>query len=173
MISLNVFWSDILRYLAVGQAFLIIMLICVVIARYTFKLSITKVRDTALPWHIVLIGLSYIGLATFVLMEVRDRFGQVLTWRTPMTLIVFGLGDAALIFMMMHLSVQRIIVAALVEKMATKLQDDLDELRQTTMLAARKAEVAASKAEIAAETVQSTHTVVTELKDKWEDGNHG
>lgn len=169
--SLPSFWSDILRYFVFGQAFILLVLIIVVIARYSFKLSITKFRDHALPWHIVLIGLSYTTWALISIFGVRERLGLEMTWRTPAALFAATAGNAAMIFMLLHLSVQRIVVAALIGKMASKLQDDIEQLKSTAALAAEQAIAAATKADVAATTGAQTHAAVSEIKHRLEN-NH-
>lgn len=171
MTTLTPFWSDMLRYFVFGQAFILIVLIITVIARYSFKLSITKARDHALPWHIVLIGISYAIWAFISIFGVRERLGLDMTWRTPAALFAATAGNAAMIFMLLHLSVQRIVVAALIDKMASRLQDDIEQLKSTTSTAAEKANTAAQLAEKAAETGQQTHAAVSEIKQRLEN-NH-
>lgn len=159
------FWSDLLRYVTFGQAFIVVVLTSVIVARYSFKLSLSKARERALPWHIVLIGSSYLGLTLFALFDLRDYVGTPLTWRAPAALFCFATGDAGFVFMLIHLSIQRLIVTAVVDKMSIKLADDLDELKEKTIVAASKAEVAALKAE-------ETNETVCEIKKKLEDGNN-
>lgn len=170
MTPLTPFWSDMLRYFVFGQAFMLLMLIIVVTARYSFKLSVTKAREGALPWHIVLIGASYVAWALIAIFGVRERLGLDMTWRTPAALFAATAGNAAMIFMLLHLSVQRIIVAALIGKMASRLQDDIDELKTATTAAAEQATAAAKKAEAAATTGAQTHAAVSQIKERLENG---
>ena len=52
--------------------------------------------------HIVTIALSYVLLTLFVGLELVDRFGDPLTYRTPLGIIAFGLGDYALATMVKY-----------------------------------------------------------------------
>lgn len=163
---MNPLWADILRYLAFGQGFLVIVITSFIVARYSFKLSILKARDQALPWHIFLIGLSYIGAIFLCIASLREHLGEGWTWRIPACLFIFAVGDAAFIFMLLHLSVQRLIVAAVIDKMSAQVLKDLEQLKKTATLAAQKAEAAAK-------TGQQTHEAVAEVKKILKDGHSG
>jgi hypothetical protein len=156
-------WPDALRYLCFGQAFIIVIFTAVIIARYSFKLALLKRsgqgRDRALPWHIVLIGISYLGLTSYVVMSLREHLGEDLSWRVPTALIFFACGNAAFIFMWAHLSVQRVIVAAVIDKLASKITDDIDELKKHSVAAA----VASDKVSA---TVEQTHAKVEKIEQK-------
>lgn len=114
---------DILRFLAFGQAFFVVVLSVWAIGRYLRKIIEADKDERALPAHIILIATSYVGLVIWACYEIYLHIGYPMTWRTPAGLFLFAMGDAALIFMMVHLSLRRMIVA----RMMAQAQKEAEE----------------------------------------------
>lgn len=107
---------NILRYIAIGQAMTIFLMTVATIFRYAFKAVVVPRIDRALPIHVVLVGLSYL---IFVGIETSDRvarLGEEATWRLWWSIPALMLGNGALIFMLAHLSVHRLLVKAILER---------------------------------------------------------
>lgn len=152
---------DILRYFAFGQALLVLVLTIMIVIRYSHKLVSVPKEARVLPAHIVCISLSYLGLIGFVILEMRQRLGSVFSYRIPLSIISFTLGDLALIFMLIHLAVHRLLVTSVLQK--AKEQAVLELVRQ--------GEQTQSKLNQVTELVEKTAHVAEEIKSTVQNGN--
>ncbi len=181
---------DLIRVITFGQAAIVVVLSIWVVIRYTIKIFKAEPNDRALPIHIALVGTSYLGLIVSHTCEIYARAGQPLTWRSYSGLILFGLGDAALMFMMIHLSMKRTIVTAVLAKareeaaieavrlaanterhrnrmedLAGRTHDHIVEMHEDTAVAADKAAVAVTKAENIEEVGTDTNKRVRNMEN--------
>lgn len=126
MITIATFIQDFWRYIVFSQAIFVSCLTLFIIIRYIYLFTNTPSKDKALPIHIICISSSYLILTVCALFEMRLRLGQAYTWRTPIYLFAFSLGDLGLIFMLIHLSVKRILVKAILSEAARQAKADMD-----------------------------------------------
>lgn len=119
-------WPDLLRTFALGQASFVLILTILVVIRYSARLAKAPAGDRALPAHITLIGLSYLGMTVHILWDLHEHVGMPITWRTPSSLVWFTFGDAALIFMLVHLSIRRHLVTAVLTRAEQATAIELD-----------------------------------------------
>lgn len=118
---------DFWRYLAFGQAAIVALLSTGILIRYAFIFKNTPQKEKALPLHIICISASYLMLTVSALFELRLRLGGSYTWRTPVYLVAFSLGDIALIFMLIHISVKRILIRAILEEATAQTKREFEE----------------------------------------------
>lgn len=99
--------DNFLRGFVFAQAGVVFFITLCIIVRYSMKVAVTHKKDRAKPWHIILIGLSYLWATLLICMVMSER------WNTPLTYVayngagIFILGDIALLLMLSHLFVQR------------------------------------------------------------------
>ncbi len=153
-------------------AFVFIITIAIVI-RYAMKLALTKQEDRALPWHIMLISLSYLTAVIFICIELRMRWGLPMTYRVPLAAFIFILGDAALIFMLSHLFVQRKMVDEIHDHAAEKLEEEkrelAAELRKQTSGLAQMIKGAGEKADEAYHEANAVNEKIASLREEVSD----
>ncbi len=108
--------ADILRKLAFGQAFVIVLMTGWIVVRYARKIVRAPREERAMPTHIALVGISHIGMAGFIIYDLFERLGQIPSWRIPTALSIFTFSVAAMVFMVSHLSARRILASAFARK---------------------------------------------------------
>ncbi len=69
------------RGIVFTQAAFVFLMTLAIIVRYAMKLVLTKSKDRALPWHIMLISASYLWATVFICLELSARWGDELTYR--------------------------------------------------------------------------------------------
>lgn len=106
---------DFWRGVTFAQAGIVVVLTTIIIARYR---NIPRSPDRAFPLHIAGIGTSYLLACVFMVLELIARWNNGYSYRIPLALVTFALGDAALIFMLVHLSVQRKHIGAIRQRVA-------------------------------------------------------
>ncbi len=153
-------------------AFVFLMTIAIVI-RYAMKLALTKQEDRALPWHIMLISLSYLAAVVFICIELRMRWGLPMTYRVPLAAFIFILGDAALIFMLSHLFMQRKMLGEIHDHAAEKLEEEkrelAAELRKQTSGLAQMIKGAGEKADEAYHEANAVNEKIASLREEVSD----
>lgn len=189
--EINVFTADVLRYFCLFQAAIIASLTLIVFFRYAIKIYAAKPEDRALPTHVALISLSYMGLVVIAVIELWQRFGDTPSWRLPLDLILFTMGNGALIYMLIHLSLKRTLVKAVLERarieteqellretqrqseridrmerVGQKTSDSLTELREETSAAKDTAREVSDKADVIGESTKDTNTRVRDIQGK-------
>lgn len=101
-------WAAVLRFIVFGQGGMVLLLSIGIIVRYILLLKASPSGGgRALPIHIFMVSLSYILATIFICLELWFRIGDSMTYRTPMALVIFALGDVALVSMLTHLVIQR------------------------------------------------------------------
>lgn len=101
-------WPDLLRFIVFGQGAVVFCLSAIIIVRYILLLKASPSGGgRALPIHIFMVSTSYMLATIFICLELWFRIGEALSYRTPLALITFALGDVSLISMLTHLIIQR------------------------------------------------------------------
>lgn len=132
--------SNFFRGFVFAQAAFVFLITLAIVIRYATKLALTKQEDRARPWHILLIGGSYLWATILICMVVRERWGGPMTYVGYNAAGIFLLGDAALLFMLSHLLVQRKMMGEIYEYAAREAIEEKRELaaelkKQTSGLA--------------------------------------
>lgn len=125
-ISISV--ADILRYFCLVQACFLTMFGVLSILRYGRKIYKPE-SDRALPAHVTLIAFSYLGFIWISMIELWRNFGLAMTWRLPCDLIFLVLGDGAMIFLIIHLSVKRMLIRTVLDQARKETEDQLTRER--------------------------------------------
>ncbi len=153
-------------------AFVFIITIAIVI-RYAMKLALTKQEDRARPWHILLIGTSYLWATVLISLVLRERWGDPLTYVAYNAFGIFLLGDAALLFMLSHLFVQRKMVDEIHDHAAEKLEEEkrelAAELRKQTSGLAQMIKGAGEKADEAYHEANAVNEKIASLREEVSD----
>lgn len=152
---MNIELADAIRRLAFGQAFVIAILTIWTIVRYMGKAIVVPATDRALPLHVALIATSYLCMVSFVVQSLRERMGEALSWRTPLSFLAFSLGLGALVFMMAHLSARRILSSVFRLKVEAEATKEM----------ARQVKRAEDRMQRMEEVGQHTHDNVQEMKE--------
>lgn len=132
---------DYWRVFALGQAVLVLMMTVFIIIRYLILLKKMEWKQRALPAHVILISISYLMMIVGSLIELHERIGTPGTWRSYLYPTAFLIGDIALIFMLLHLSVQRILVTAVLKQAQIQLKADRQHKENTERLDVIAAEI--------------------------------
>ncbi len=144
---------DFWRGLVFAQAALVFMMTLAILVKYSLAWALKPKEDRTMPWHIALISTSYLLATVFVCIEIRTRWGESLTYRTPLAGAIFILGDAALIFMLVHLSIQRQYMGQIrehiIQEAAQEKTDLALELKRQTGGLAQMIKAAGEKADSA------------------------
>ena len=156
------------------QAVLVFVMTAAVVVRYGIALAHVKTRDRVLPLHIVCISLSYLLATVFIGYELWLYWDAPMTYRVPFAAAIFVLGDAGLIFMLVHISVQRKFigkvrahVTAETEREKTELAAELKQ--QTSGLATMIMEVGA-KADQAYHEANAVNSKIATLHEEIQEG---
>lgn len=110
------------------QAALVFLMTLVIVIRYGMAFALASRKDRALPLHVLSIAISYLLATIYIVMEIRTRWDMPTTYRTPMAAVIFILGDAALVFMLMHITVQRKFLGQVREHVANEVVIEKAEL---------------------------------------------
>lgn len=105
---MNIVLLDVLRILGCIQASIVVCMSSWIIIRYARALKeATDAPRRVLVYHVVCIGLSYIVLTVIATVEIIHRYGSPFTWRTPLGLLAFSLGDLGLFLMLFRIVLMR------------------------------------------------------------------
>lgn len=159
------------------QAAFVFLITIAIVIRYAMRMVLTKKEDSARPWHIVLIGGSYLWAIIFICIELRDRWGLPLTWRAFNAAGIFILGDAALLFMLSHLLVQRRLMGDITDHVAREAVEEkralAAELKKQTSGLAQMIRNVGQKADDAYHEANDVNTKISgfnrEVSDKLSD----
>lgn len=103
---------DLLRTVALVQAAFVSAATLDIVRRYLPVLKTATDRNQRLlAYHIVLIGLSYTGGNVSICIDLMARYGQGWSWRLPLCLFIFSVGDLALCLMIWRLILTRRLLA--------------------------------------------------------------
>lgn len=162
--------SNFWRGIIFCQAGLVFAMTIAVIIRYSLALALTQNKDRVLPYHVLAISTSYLLSTIFIVLEIHARWNEPLTYRTPLAGAIFILGDAALIFMLMHMAVQRQYIGHIrdyVEEKSKQEKDDLAKelLHQTSGLSDQIKEIG-DKAEHAYHAANNVNEKIAHLQSE-------
>jgi hypothetical protein len=100
--------TNFLRIVATIQATFVITATIIIILRYIPIIKVAKDRtERLLAWHVVSLGISFVSANIFICIEFLARYGDFMTWRLPLSLFVFSVGDAGLCLMIWRLVITR------------------------------------------------------------------
>lgn len=126
---------------------------------YFYKLANqTASKGVLLPWHIILISFSYLGLLAWTLIDLKAHFGEGPTWRIWTSLIFYTAGDAALIFMVAHMTLRKVLVRAVLDQAKAEVAEEL--LKQQQHVTDKVNEIAKTTAQTAETTARTAKTAV-------------
>lgn len=97
---------DKIRMLVIGHGISVFIFTVIVVLRYArilMKHPIIYRRDRRIPWHIISTALSYFLLTIFVCVSLLNRMGESLSWRVPLAICSFLLGNIGLFLMASYL----------------------------------------------------------------------
>lgn len=105
---MNTVLLDVLRLVGCLQAFIVVAMTTWIVIRYAAALKDATNRPRRiLVYHIICIGVSYITLTVMAVLEMMVRYGSPYTWRAPVALFAFSLGDLALFLMLFRITLMR------------------------------------------------------------------
>lgn len=92
------YWTDLLRTAVIGHGISIFIFTVVIVIRYAKILmrSPSFYRDRRIPWHILSISASYFLLTIFTCIVLVQKLGEPITWRVPLAMVSFVLGNIGL-----------------------------------------------------------------------------
>ncbi len=99
-------WVNILRLIIIAQGFATFFLIILILVRYAqilMKKTLSRMKDSLTPWHILTLALSHMLMTVFVVATLIDRLNQPMSWRIPVAIFSFTLADVGLVIMIAHL----------------------------------------------------------------------
>ena len=98
-------WIDLLRTVVIGHGISIFIFTVIIVLRYAKILmrSPSFYRDKRIPWHILTVAGSYFLLTTFTCVILIQKLGDPLTWRVPLAMVSFILGNIGLYLMASYL----------------------------------------------------------------------
>lgn len=117
-----------IRGIVLTQAAFVFLMTIAIIIYYAMQMAITPKGDRAKPWHILLIGISYLWATILICVVIRERWGTQLSYVAQNAAGIFILGDAALLLMLSHLFVQRKMTTVIKEHALQILIDEKREL---------------------------------------------
>lgn len=94
-------WVKVWRVLVLGQAAHIFCTAVYII--FFYGRSLKHARSRALVWHVLMITLSYLMLATRICLDMYVNWGKSMTWRLQIAFVAFTLGNVGLSFLLIHL----------------------------------------------------------------------
>lgn len=112
------------------QAGFVFLITTAIIVRYAMRLVLTPKDDRAMVWHVLLISLSYLWATVLICMIIREKWGTELSYVAKNAAGIFILGDAALMFMLSHLFVQRNMTDVIQEHALAIIADEKREIAE-------------------------------------------
>ncbi len=162
--------ENIIRGFIFTQGAFVFLITIAIVIRYAMKLALTKQQDRARPWHIILIGSSYLWATVLICLVVRERWNEPLTYVGYNAFGIFLLGDAALLFMLFHLFVQRKMMDEIHEHATDKLEEEkrelAAELRKQTSGLAQMIRSVGEKADDAYHEANEVNTKIASLNEE-------
>jgi len=161
--------ADFWRAFIFAQAFIVGSLTVTIVIRYSIMLALKPIAERALPTHIVLISSSYLVAIIYICLSLRERLGLPLTYRAPLAGLVFILGDGGLVFMLIHIIMQRRFIDEVRDHVAEKQSKETVDLGEAVKHEAsglaQMIKVVGEKADSAYEAANGINEKILELKD--------